>query len=145
MPRHYMFSGIKDSRRSNSRHQDLCRVSARPGPSGHSPEPLASGPSGQPRTSDPRHSSTACVALTLGLHRNPHGTSGARTFRPCPELPACLRAESLGRGPCTCFAPHLPLRGPRLYILLHLLLVRISVVMAHLTDRASLIHIGSTP
>ena len=30
------------------------------------------------------------------------------------------------------FAPHLPLRGPRLYILLHLLLVRFSVDLAQL-------------
>ena len=40
--------------------------------------------------------------------------------------------------------PHLPLRVPRLYIL-HLLLVRVSVVIAHLRDRALFIHIGSTP
>ena len=31
---------------------------------------------------------------------------------------------------------HLPLRGPRLYILLHLLLVRVSKGLAHLRDRA---------
>ena len=35
---------------------------------------------------------------------------------------------------------HLPLRGPRLYILLHLLLVRFSVDLAQVRDRASLIH-----
>ena len=41
--------------------------------------------------------------------------------------------------------PHLPLHGPRLYILLHLHHLRISVGLAHLRDRALLIHIGSTP
>ena len=40
---------------------------------------------------------------------------------------------------------HLPLRGLTLYILPHLLLVRVSVGLAHWRDRASLIHIGSTP
>ena len=35
---------------------------------------------------------------------------------------------------------HLPLRGPRLYILLHLLLVRVSIDLAQVRDRASLIH-----
>ena len=50
----------------------------------------------------------------------------------------CLRAVHLGRGPCT---PS-PLR---LYILPLHLRFRVSVVIAHLRDRASLIHIGSTP
>ena len=57
--------------------------------------------------------------------------------------PAC--AQTLGSKPMYPFAPHLPLRGPRLYILLHLLISRVSVVIAHLRDRATLIHYGSTP
>ena len=41
--------------------------------------------------------------------------------------------------------PHLPLRGPRLYILLHLHHLRVRIGLAHFRDRALLIHIGSTP
>ena len=70
--------------------------------------------------------------------RNLPGTSGARNFRPRPELPACLCAEN---GPRAHVSPsHLPLRGLALYILLHLLLVRFSVDLAQVRDRASLIH-----
>ena len=32
--------------------------------------------------------------------RNLPGTSGARNFRPHPELPACLRAKTRAKGPC---------------------------------------------
>ena len=51
----------------------------------------------------------------------------ARTFGPTPGHPAapCLRAAHLGRGPCT---PS----SLRLYILPHLLLVRVSIGLAHM-------------
>ena len=59
-----------------------------------------------------------------------------------PALPACMYP---GRCPCTRFAPHLPLHAPRLYILLHLHHFRVSNGLAHMRDRALLIHPGSTP
>uniref|UniRef100_A0A8R7TWA0 Uncharacterized protein n=1 Tax=Triticum urartu TaxID=4572 RepID=A0A8R7TWA0_TRIUA len=40
---------------------------------------------------------------------------------------------------------HLPLHGPILYILLHLLLVRVINVIAHLRDRALFIHLITSP
>ena len=62
--------------------------------------------------------------------RNLPGTSGAWNFRPRLELPACLCAEI---GPRAHVSPsHLPLRGLALYILPHLLLVKVSKGLAHL-------------
>ena len=78
------------------------------------------------KTPDVRH---APDDRTLASHR----TSGT-----CRTSDACAPARVLGRS-------HLPFHSPRLYILLHLLLVRVSVVIAHLRDRATLIHYGSTP
>ena len=78
------------------------------------------------KTPDVRH---APDDRTLASHR----TSGT-----CRTSNACAPARVLGRS-------HLPFHWPRLYILLHLLLVRVSVVIAHLRDRATLIHYGSTP
>ena len=74
---------------------------------------------------------------------SPELPAAARNFWPpeppaIPELPALPAHNHLDRGPCT-------LLSPRLYILLHLLLVRVSVGLAHLRDRATLIHIRSPP
>ena len=41
--------------------------------------------------------------------RNLLGTSGARNFRPCPELPACLRAKTQAEAHVS--LSHLPVRG----------------------------------
>ena len=54
-------------------------------------------------------------------------------------------SAAAGLWPCTLFTPHLPLRSPGLYILLHLHHLKGSVVIDHLRDRATLIHIGSPP
>ena len=57
------------------------------------------------------------------------GTSGARTFRPSPELLALSARGDSGRGPCT-------LSPPRLYILLHPVHFRVSTGLAHICERA---------
>ena len=94
--------------------------------------------------SGPRHSREqqgwTLPARTSGPSTRTSGVSG-RPGHPArrPDIrPPCLRAAHLGHGPCT---PS-PLR---LYILPLHLRFRVSVVIAHLRDRASLIHIGSTP
>src|SRR6187399_3391678 len=64
----------------------------------------------------------------------------------CPADDRHLSAYSVrARGPCIPFAPHLPLGGHRLYKLLHLHHFRVSNGLAHMRDRALLIHPGSTP
>ena len=71
------------------------------------------------------------------------GTTAQAVLPPMsPALLPCLCA-AVGLWPCI----PLPLTPSwlRLHILPHLLLVRVSIVIAHVRDRASLIHIGSTP
>ena len=97
-------------------------------------EIAATGP-GHP--AQPGHPDPAYPESSEAGHSSPdirHLTK-ARTSGPTPGHPAppCLRAAHLGRGPCT---PS----SLRLYILLHLLLVRVSVDLAQVRDRASLIH-----
>ena len=89
----------------------------------------------------------------------PHRTTGATTPEPnwwkSGDYRTSGRPRATGRPVpvcAQCSGPrpmyplsHLPLRGPRLYILLHLLLARVSIGLAHIRDRALLIHIGSTP
>ena len=80
-------------------------------------------------------------APTLWLSRN--------LARTCPELPepgtSSLSAHSvLGRAHVP-LRPHLPLRGLALYILPHLLLVRVSIVIAYLEiELCSSIRISSS-
>ena len=99
------------------------RASGKPGTSGLSPELPAC-----PEPPDPGVQTSPEHANSLDSPepgRNLPGTSGARNFRPRPELPACLCAEN---GPRAHVSPsHLPLRGLALYILPHLLLVRVSI------------------
>ena len=59
-------------------------------------------------------------------------------IRPPPGHPAPVCAQCIGPEAHVSLS-HLPLRGPRLYIPLHLLLVRVSLVIAHLIPRALLI------
>ena len=85
---------------------------------------------------------------TLSQNSGRSTSTGQPDPREPPDVwyPSDDRRLSVGRvsgqGPCI---PHLPLHGPRLYILLHLLLVRVSIGLAHLRDRALLIQVGSTP
>ena len=87
--------------------------------------------------------STATGCLTVSENPAPPQPSQnagrpTSTGRPDPREPPDVRYPSddrrlsvrrvSGRGPCI---PHLPLHGPRLYILLHLLLVRVSKGLSH--------------
>ena len=95
-----------------------------------SPDPVPDLPApvtfGLPRPSGPR--------MPAHLHR---ANSLVRPDPPRnlrrPEHPALPARNHLGRGPCT-------LSSPRLYILYPVRLSRVSVGLAHLRDRASLIH-----
>ena len=110
------------------------QVSGKPGTSGRCPELPATGTSGHPGASGPAAPKPSESVPTLWIAQTLPG--------PCPEPPApgpsgrprnfrpCLRADTRAEAHVP-FAPHLPLRGPRLYILLHLLLSRVSVGLAH--------------
>ena len=75
------------------------------------------------------------------LHTGGRGwMSGRRAGCPTP-----VSAQRSGPRPMYPFTPHLPLRGSRLYILLHLLLVRVSIGLAHICVRALLIHWDTSP
>ena len=142
-----------DRRRKNGQHQDLCRVFAKPGTSGHSPE-LPARPElpafdnidqpgcanyvvrPEPARNPPRTFRPSELPASPDLSapgRQPSSTrtnflvkpDPARTFRR-PELPALPACSHLGRGPCT-------LSSRKLYILLHLLLVRVSIGLAHIS------------
>ena len=78
------------------------QASGKPGPSG----PRTFRPAQNLRPSESR---PAPSVPTLWIARNLLGTSRARNFRPCPELPACLRAKTRAEAHVT--FSHLPLRG----------------------------------
>ena len=90
------------------------QASGKPGTSGRCPELPAPGTAGHPGASGPAALKLSKSVPTLWIARTlvgpSLGTSGARTFRSSPELPALPARSHLGRGPCT-------LSPPTLYIL----------------------------
>ena len=81
------------------------QASGKPGTSGRCPELPATGTSGHPGASGPAAPKPSESVPTLWIARTlpgpSPGTSGARTFRPSPELPALPARRHSGRSPCT--------------------------------------------